>query len=177
MPGNKIYKKEGFTLVELLVVMSILGILVTLVAGGFRTAQLRGRDAQRKSDLKELANALELFYADYGLYPPDSGGQIYGCPYVAATGTGTACIWGGATFTDGKTTYFKELPEDPDVGADYFYRLVPASNQKFQLFARLENPKDKDCIGGDCLASPVAHDCGTGVCNFSVTSTNTNATE
>jgi len=61
---------KGFTLVELLVVMAILGVLVTLIGTAFRTAQARGRDVQRKSDLKQIANALELFFNDYGFYPP-----------------------------------------------------------------------------------------------------------
>jgi prepilin-type N-terminal cleavage/methylation domain-containing protein len=169
----------GFTLVELLVVMAILGVLVTLVAGGFRTAQMRGRDAQRKSDLKELANALELFYTDHGQYPPESGGSISACPYDSSLGTGTACLWGKSEMTDNKTIYFKILPKDPISSQFYVYRIVPGSNnQKFQIFARLENPKDQDCLGEDCLNPPVSITCGdTKLCNFAITSANTTATE
>jgi general secretion pathway protein G len=170
--------KSGFTLVELLVVMSILGVLVTLVAGGFRTAQLRGRDAQRKADLKEIANSLELFYSDYGKYPDASGTQIAACPYDPVGETGTACTWGDDEFTDSKTVYFKELPGDPESSYNYVYRLVPSSNnQKYQLFARLENPRDPNCLGGDCSTSPVSISCGGAVCNFAITSANTTPTE
>lgn len=172
-------KNSGFTLVELLVVMSILGVLVTLVAGGFRTAQLRGRDAQRKADLKEVANSLELFYSDYGIYPNASGTQIAACPYDPVSESGTACSWGEDEFTDSKTVYFKILPEDPGSPSYYYvYRVVPASsNQKYQLFARLENPRDPNCLGGDCSTSPVSISCGDAVCNFAVTSANTTPTE
>ena len=69
-------KNKEFTLVELLVVMAILGVLVTLVAGGFRTAQVRGRDSKRKSDLKEIANSLEVFYSDHNRYPEENNGII-----------------------------------------------------------------------------------------------------
>lgn len=169
-------ESNGFTLVELLVVMAILGVLVTLVATGFRTAQMRGRDAQRKSDLKELANSMEVFYSDHGKYPSDSGGKIVACPYDEAS-SGT-CAWGASEFTDGSTVYFKVIPKDPISSLNYYYRVVPGSNnQKFQLFARLENPKDPDCLGGDCDNPPISISCGSKPCNFSITSSNTSPTE
>lgn len=171
--------RKAFTLVELLVVMAILGVLVTLVAGGFRTAQMRGRDAQRKSDLKEIANALELFYSDYGQYPPESSGSIAACPYTPSTGTGSTCSWGSGEMTDSKTVYFKVLPEDPGSSNTYVYRLVSGSNnQKFQLFARLENPRDQDCLNDDCNNPGVTVTCGgADLCNFAITSANTTPTE
>lgn len=164
--------KKGFTLVELLVVMAILGVLVSIVAGNFRSAQLRGRDTQRKSDLKQLSHSLELFYADYGKYPDEVSQAISACPYDPATGTGTACSWGGDEFTDGKTVYFKTMPSDPSSNGSYVYRIVPSSsNQKYQLFARLENAQDQDII-------TTAYTCGTaGLCNLAITSANTNASE
>ncbi|MEJ2347571.1 MAG: prepilin-type N-terminal cleavage/methylation domain-containing protein [Patescibacteria group bacterium] len=171
-------KNKGFTLVELLVVMAILGVLVTLVAGGFRTSQMRGRDGKRKSDLREIANSLEIFLSDHGEYPDDSaGGRIQACPYDPSLGSGD-CSWGSSEFTDGQTVYFKILPADPVSSQSYIYRIVPgSSNQKFQLFARLENPEDLNCLGGDCASPPVAYSCGTGTCNFAVTSPNTSPTE
>jgi len=163
---------KGFTLVELLVVMAILGILVSLVAGNFRSAQVRGRDVTRKSDLKQIAHSLELFYADYGKYPLDSSGLISACPYNPLLSTGVACSWGEDSFTDGKTVYFKVVPSDPSSDYSYFYRIVPgSSNQKFQLFAYLENSKDPEII-------TTSHLCGGGKnCNFAITSTNTDFEE
>jgi len=173
-------KNKGFTLVELLVVMAILGVLVTLVAGGFRTAQVRGRDSKRKSDLKEIANSLEVFYSDHNEYPDANGGLIQACQYDPAMGSGD-CTWGASEFTDGATIYFKTLPEDPVSSQNYVYRVQEiadnANNQKYQLFAKLENPEDQNCLGGDCANSPVAHSCGADTCNFAVTSSNTTPTE
>lgn len=168
-------KNKGFTLVELLVVMAILGVLVTLVAGGFRNAQLRGRDSKRKSDLKEIANSLEVFYSDYNQYPDASGGQIRACPFVSVGGS-SDCLWGASEFTDGVTIYFKTLPTDPVSSQNYVYRT--SDNQSYQLFARLENPEDQNCLGGDCANSPVAHSCGSSyTCNFAVTSANISPTD
>lgn len=172
-------KKNAFTLVELLVVMAIIGVLVTLVAASFRSAQLRGRDAQRKSDLRNTMNSLELFFSDYGRYPASDGnGGIAGCPYDPTTGMGQPCSWGLESFTDGKTTYFKVLPQDPATNQTYYYRVIDSpTNQKVQLFARLENSKDPDCIDGNCV-NPTTYLCGTSAtCNFSITSPNTTPTE
>lgn len=164
--------KKGFTLIELLVVMAILGVLVSIVAGNFRNTQLRGRDAQRKSDLKQMSEALELFYADYGKYPAESSGKIAACPYNSGTQTGSACDWGTDSMTDSNTIYFKTMPIDPSSDADYRYRIVPGSNsQKYQLFGHLENTQDQDLI-------TTAYTCGSiGNCNFAITSANTNAAE
>lgn len=169
---------KGFTLIELLIVISIITVLVTVGLVSFRNSQLRGRDVQRKSDLKQLANSLELFYTDYKKYPDSVGGLLSGCPYDPATDSGTACSWGTGELTDGKNIYFKQMPKDPATGYSYFYRIVPSSqNQKYQLFARIENTEDKNCIDGNCV-NPVAVSCGSGnICNFSITSTNTKAIE
>ena len=62
--------KTGFTLVELLVVISIISTLVTMAVVSFRSSQFRARDVQRKSDLRQYQNALELYANDNGgLYP------------------------------------------------------------------------------------------------------------
>src|ERR1035437_6668602 len=61
--------KKGFTLIELLIVISIIGVLTTLLMANFVGVRQRARDAQRKSDLRQIQSALELFRSDQGLYP------------------------------------------------------------------------------------------------------------
>jgi len=169
--------KKGFTLVELLIVMAILGVLVALVAGNFRSSQIRGRDAQRKSDLKQLSIALELFFNDFGYYPPSSNGKISGCPFIS--GVTHLCEWGekikfSSTFSQGEVIYLSNIPADPSSDYEYYYNLPDGNNKKFQLFARIENSEDQDCMCGDCENPPVlSFNCGSSPCNFSITSSNT----
>ena len=168
---------HGFTLVELLVVIAILGVLSVVGLTAFNTSQMRGRDAERKSDLKQIASALELYYSDYNTYPGALNGQVLGCP----SNTQTACTWGVDQFTDGRTVYIKTLPKDPTSDLQYYYRTVEVngiSNQGFQLYATLENTRDiSSCLGNDCGSHselPSGVSCGgTGTCNFSITSSNT----
>lgn len=169
----------AFTLVELLIVLAILSVLVSIALVSFRSSQARGRDAQRKSDLKQMSSALELFYSDYGKYPSASQGLIQGCTYNYSTGVGSSCNWGNGEFGDGRTLYFKTIPKDPSGTHSYYYRIVDSpTNQKFQLFAALENSQDPECLAGNCSSPSINYQCGSGVtCNFAITSPNTSATE
>lgn len=62
--------KKGFTLVELLVVVAILGTMSTLVVVAFRGSQSAARDTKRQSDLKQYQNAIEIYAnRSNSLYP------------------------------------------------------------------------------------------------------------
>jgi len=56
--------KNGFTLLELLVVIGIIGILISMVVVSFSTAQKKGRDAKRRSDMKTIQGGFEQYYSD-----------------------------------------------------------------------------------------------------------------
>ncbi len=58
----------GFTMLELLVVISIIGILIALGTVSFMTAQRKGRDAKRRGDMKSIQNAFEQYYGQNGTY-------------------------------------------------------------------------------------------------------------
>ena len=64
------YKKEkGFTIVELLIVIVVIGILATLVIVTFSGIQQRARDTQRQTDINAIQGHLEAYYASTGTYP------------------------------------------------------------------------------------------------------------
>lgn len=63
-------RQSGFTIVELLIVIVIIGILATLVIVTFSGVQQRARDSERKTDINAIAGQLEAFYATNGFYPP-----------------------------------------------------------------------------------------------------------
>jgi len=62
-------KNKGFTLIELLVVIAIIAILSTVVMAGLNSARMKGRDAKRLADIKQVQSALELCYDTAGSYP------------------------------------------------------------------------------------------------------------
>ena len=63
-------RQSGFTIVELLIVIVIIGILATLVIVTFSGVQQKARDSERKTDINAVAGQLEAFYANKGYYPP-----------------------------------------------------------------------------------------------------------
>jgi len=67
-PLPKINRK-GFTLVEIMVVVTVISILSVIGYGSFDTAQKRTRDFQRKADFKRLQVALKLYKDEFGHYP------------------------------------------------------------------------------------------------------------
>jgi general secretion pathway protein G len=157
----------GFTLVELLVVMVILGLLSTLGIRSFISSQKKGRDARRKADLEHITSALELYYNDNDQYPPsNAAGQIVGCD-------GAACSWNGPwTDQGGGVTYMVQLPADP--GGNIYQYSTDLAGTYYLLYARLENTQDRDVPIGPNTGPGVYQgtSCGSDSCNYVVESPN-----
>ena len=68
--------QQGFTIVELLIVIVVIGILAALVITTYNGIQQKGRNTERTTDLKAIQGQLEAFYASNGRYPAstDLGG-------------------------------------------------------------------------------------------------------
>jgi type II secretion system protein G len=118
---------HAFTLIELLVVVSIIGILATLVAANLYSARSRARDAERKSDLKNISTALRIYYNDKTIYPATVGFSF------------------GVPFTSGTMTYMEMVPNDPLPGQVYQYTQTN-SGDGFTLKACLENSSDSQGV-------------------------------
>lgn len=133
--------KRAFTLMELLIVITIIGILVATGTVSWFNAQQKGRDSRRKSDLKSVQQALELYYQTNGKYPSSSTGRIQ----CNVTGDSTVKAWGTATFSCTTITYMQRLPQDPTVqSTNGFYYTSSAPNNTYTLSANLENTLDPD---------------------------------
>ncbi len=69
--------RSGFTIIELIVVIVVLGILAAIVTVSYSSAQATARDSRRTNDIGVLTKALEQYYADNGHYPdPASSGSV-----------------------------------------------------------------------------------------------------
>jgi prepilin-type N-terminal cleavage/methylation domain-containing protein len=62
-------KQSGFTIVELLIVIVVIGILAALVITTFTGIQQKARDTERTTDIKALHGQVEAYYAQKGSYP------------------------------------------------------------------------------------------------------------
>ncbi|HUW21744.1 MAG TPA: type II secretion system protein [Candidatus Bathyarchaeia archaeon] len=69
MDNLKNKRDRGFTLVELLIVLSIIAILFSIALVSLRGTRAVARDTQRKTELEEIRSALEVYRADHGSYP------------------------------------------------------------------------------------------------------------
>ena len=62
-------RQQGFTIVELLIVIAVIGILAALVIVQFTNIQARARDTERKSDMRAIQSKLAEYYALNNRYP------------------------------------------------------------------------------------------------------------
>lgn len=129
---------QGFSLIELLVVVGILAVLTALLLANISSGRARARDAVRKSDFDGIKKALQIYYNDYQSYPADAGGQILGC----VDGTQT-CDW-ESEFSTASTVYMKRLSVDPINAAPNVYEYAQTNGgEGFLLSTYLENSGDE----------------------------------
>ncbi len=144
-------KSKGFTLVELMVVIGVIGILSGIVYASFSGARQATRDEVRKTDLKQLQLAVEMYRAQFGQYP------AAGC----STGTGSFTPTTCATYITGLVPEFIPMfPQDP-LGGSYQYRSdgtsykIITSRVESALITTYQNNFAR-CpqAGGSCGATP-----------------------
>lgn len=127
--------RSGFTLVELLVVISIISVLMAVLFASFSSARESARDSARQSDLKELQLAIELYKSQNGEYPA----QGCGTPGSSWAGPGPQPSWGANcdVYIVGLVPeYVPSLPTDPvseQVSGEGFMYMTNAARTVYKV--------------------------------------------
>lgn len=139
---------KGFSLIELLVSIAVIATILGLALPNFLGARTRARDTKRKGEVQQFKTALQLYNGDYGIYPADSGGPMYGVVKgCGALGT-TACPCDATVdFAAGgsgcSTIYMGKFPSE--FGTSMFY-WQKNNGADFCLKVPLENASDADAV-------------------------------
>lgn len=132
--------RKGFTILELLVVVAIVGIISAVILSILSDSRMKSRDSARKTQIQEVLKALELYYTDNGVYP------------LLGTTAGTGGYLSGiqpAFFGSG--TSLKRLPEESD--SRYYYCV---STDRRSILLALDTEEDN---GGSAFCGVIR---GTG---------------
>ncbi len=112
--------EDGFSLVELLVVIVIIGLLATVVMINVLPSQNKAMQSKAKADIATLSQAIEMYRLNTLRYPDGS--------------EGLNALLGGTSATPGSTGgYIRKLPKDP-WGNDYRYRQ-PGQHGAFDVYS------------------------------------------
>ena len=117
-------KSAGFTLIELVVVMVVIVTLTSIALLNLSNISQKGRDGQRKADLKLIQGGLEAYRSDQGSYPATLYGGI--CPV-------------SSSLASGSNVYLAKIPCDPQ-GNQYQYSI--SGSYSYCMRACLENAND-----------------------------------
>lgn len=113
MHRQKTKAQKGFTIIELLVVIVVIGILSGVLVSVVNSSEVRAkaRDSQRKTDLEKIKTALELYLADNRNYPVSSISNPGGWERVNDGDSNLTRELG--TTSTGTPVYLEPVPEDP----------------------------------------------------------------
>lgn len=117
---------KGFTFIELMVVIVILGILATIITVNFMDAPDEARQNKTRVDIATLEAALKLYKLDNGVYPTTEQGLL--ALVEEPTGTPQPRKWRSGGYLEKKN-----VPKDP-WGYDYIY-LSPGGHGAFDIIS------------------------------------------
>jgi len=133
--------KKSFTLIEILVVATIIALLAAGASVSYLQLNKQSRDAKRKADLEQVRGALEMYRSNStdGKYPAGN--------------------WNNLSVLTGSPKYIQSLPADPK-NPTYIYYYNSSDGLDYTLAAQLETTSG-------CNSPPGGNSCGTGnPCNY-----------
>lgn len=147
MSNLKLVQSKAFTLIEILVVATIIALLAAIGAVSYTQINKSSRDARRKTDLEQIRAAVEMYRSNNNAYP--SAAQItFTCP-------------SSGSLTDASNTYLSKIPNDPKCSSSpaytYFYTSPSASD--YTVGAYLENTPSSGATCGTCFGSTACNYC------------------
>jgi general secretion pathway protein G len=106
--------ERGFTLLELLIVMAVMGILMAIAAPNLKQSIVRAREAVLREDLFQMREAIDQYYADNGKYPGTLADLI--------------------NTQERSKSYLRVLPKDPMTNAEDWITVAPESSEEGAVF-------------------------------------------
>lgn len=126
-------RQKGFTLVELLVAIGIIGILSSIAVVSVSNVRAKARDAKRIGDVKQVQTALESYFNDRNAYPATAQAELGGANaavFCGHKGIANAAVYDFQAAPANKApcdevTYLNPVPKNPTPGGkSYAYAAV-----------------------------------------------------
>ena len=106
--------QAGFTLLELMIVLAIMGILITIAQPNLKNTIVRARESVLKEDLFQMREAIDQYYADNGKYPPSLRDLI--------------------NAQEKSKSYLRDIPKDPITNAPDWIVVAPEGTEEGAVF-------------------------------------------
>ena len=133
--------KKAYTLIEILIVATIIVLLTAVAVVSYSNFLKQSRDAKRKTDIEQIRAALEMYRSDSDSYDPYASDNC--ASYVS--------------LTLGSPKYIQSMPADPKSSSGFYYRCDIAADD-YTIGAFLETGTETPSCG-NCGATTACNYC------------------